>query len=119
MSLNAAPTGIDTAAVQRHLEALDGVTAVHDLHIWRVGDSQTFLSCHVALPAETSLHGCADVLRLLNEKLHREFGIEHATIQTEIDGLCDRSPAGRLYCEIEPRGRPVQGEHAHCHTHGH
>ncbi len=42
MALDAVPRGLDVAAVRAHLEALPGVEAVHDLHIWAMSATPAF-----------------------------------------------------------------------------
>lgn len=80
MSLNAAPSGIDTAEVQRALETLDGVEAVHDLHIWALSTTETALTAHLVMP--TAADG-DPFLRETAELLRERFKIGHATIQIE------------------------------------
>ena len=91
MSLNAAPTGIDTAAVQRHLEALDGVTAVHDLHIWAMSTTETALTAHLVMASD---HDRDTFLKRVAGELQRLFRIGHTTLQIERgEGSCALEPA--------------------------
>ena len=75
------PEHLDVAAIRQRLLALDGVEAVHDLHVWALGTSEPALSAHLVtgpLPPdpETLLHEVADAL-------HEDFEIIHATVQLE------------------------------------
>jgi cobalt-zinc-cadmium efflux system protein len=80
MGLNAAPAGIDLAEVRRHLAGLEGVTAVHDLHVWPMSTTETALTAHLVMPghpaSDAFLHDVAASLRV-------RFGVGHATIQIE------------------------------------
>lgn len=58
-----------------------------------------------------SLEQCAAIVGAVNKTLHDDFGIEHATIQTEIEGLCDMTEQNDLYCAMEAHAR----EHEHTH----
>ncbi|MGQ0631535.1 MAG: cation diffusion facilitator family transporter [Sporichthyaceae bacterium] len=78
--LEAAPPGVDVAAAQRDLEALPGVTAVHDLHIWTVTDGIESASVHVVIAEDTDWHGVLDASRDL---LATSYGVTHPTIQVE------------------------------------
>lgn len=80
MSLNAVPSGIDPAAVRSYLEQCAGVAQVHDLHIWPMSTTDVALTCHMVIPAG---HPGDAYLADIAQRLHREFGIEHATIQVE------------------------------------
>lgn len=80
MALHAVPAGIDAAAVRRHLEAVEGVAAVHDLHIWPMSTTSTALTCHLVMPGG---HPGDAVLAKIAAELRELYGIEHATIQVE------------------------------------
>jgi cobalt-zinc-cadmium efflux system protein len=83
MSLDAVPAGIDPANVLEALSGMDGVSRVHDLHIWPMSTTEVALTCHLVIPAgapgDAFLHGAADML-------HRRFRIAHSTIQVETAG---------------------------------
>jgi cobalt-zinc-cadmium efflux system protein len=82
MSLSAVPRGIDPHAVRDYLEQCSGVVQVHDLHIWPMSTTEVALTCHLVIPAGSP----GDVwLMDVAHRLHRDFGIEHATIQVETD----------------------------------
>jgi len=80
MGLLAVPEGIDEASVRRFLSAKDGVSAVHDLHIWPMSTTETAITAHLVMPGgypgDAFLHGLA-------HELEHEFGICHPTIQVE------------------------------------
>ena len=80
MSLQAVPDHIDESEVRAFLEALPGVTAVHDLHIWPMSTTETALTAHVVMrggyPGGAFLHQVA-------HELDHRFRIEHATVQVE------------------------------------
>jgi len=90
MALHAVPAGIDPVRVRAHLEAVPGVSAVHDLHIWPLSTTETALTCHLVMkegsPGDTFL---VEIAHQLKER----FGIAHATIQVE---------TGEAACALEP-----------------
>jgi cobalt-zinc-cadmium efflux system protein len=80
MSLAAVPAGIDVDQVEIALGELDGVDAVHDLHVWPLSTTETALTAHLVTPNA----GDPDVLlESARRLLHDRFGIEHCTIQVE------------------------------------
>jgi cobalt-zinc-cadmium efflux system protein len=91
LALQAVPPGIDPAEVRGHLERLDGVARIHDLHIWAMSTTETALTCHLVMPAGHP--GDAFIARAAS-MLHAEFGIEHATLQIECGdaGACALAP---------------------------
>jgi cobalt-zinc-cadmium efflux system protein len=93
MALDAAPRGIDPAAVRDWLAARPGVIEVHDLHVWAMSTTETAMTAHVVRPTgedqDQFLH---DVCAELNSK----FRIGHATVQIEHGGgahACRLAPA--------------------------
>lgn len=80
MALGAVPEAIDYDAVAGALAALPGVERVHDLHIWPMSTTETALTAHLVMPAG---HPGDDFLRDLATRLHRDFSIEHVTVQVE------------------------------------
>jgi cobalt-zinc-cadmium efflux system protein len=76
--LETVPRGIDLSGVSKAIDAVSGVVAVHDLHIWTITSGLYALSAHVVAS------GPADaVIRNINEVLRREFSIAHTTLQVE------------------------------------
>ncbi len=90
LGLHAVPDNIDEAAVRSHLSGLEGVEAVHDLHIWPMSTTETALTAHLVMPAG---HPGDRFLNELREGLSHAFGIGHATIQIEQSRDCADSGA--------------------------
>jgi cobalt-zinc-cadmium efflux system protein len=80
LSIDAVPTGIDLKAVWNYLKSINGVTEVHDLHIWAMSTTETALTAHLVIPDETKDDY---FLKKICGELHSRFGIEHSTIQIE------------------------------------
>ena len=78
--MEGAPGGIDVDAVRDAMRAVDGVAAVHDLHVWSITTGMAALSAHVRVDDGAS--GDA-TLRALAAVLRDRFGIAHTTIQVE------------------------------------
>ncbi|ARN83036.1 cation diffusion facilitator family transporter [Methylocystis bryophila] len=91
LALDAVPAGVDPAAVAAYLASLDGVTEVHDLHIWGMSTTETALTAHLVRPGSQ----LDDVfLAMAAQELEHRFGIQHATIQIETgEGECRLAPA--------------------------
>ena len=83
LSLDAVPAGIDPVAVRHHLESLDGVDRIHDLHIWAMSTRETALTCHLVMPA--GYPGDGFTMRVAAE-LKQRWNIGHATLQIETGG---------------------------------
>jgi cobalt-zinc-cadmium efflux system protein len=85
--LEAIPAGMNIAEVEQTIARVHGVLAVHDLHVWTIGSGMICCSCHVMVN-EQSVRSGENVLRGVNEQLRHNFGIDHTTIQVEVEG-CD------------------------------
>jgi cobalt-zinc-cadmium efflux system protein len=90
LALDGVPKGIELAGVRDYLGRLEGVTEVHDLHIWAMSTSETALTAHLVRPGgydDRFLHGVC-------EELSHRFNIHHATLQIEAVGdVCRLAPA--------------------------
>ncbi len=75
--MESTPRGVDPVRLKAALQALPGVTEVHDLHVWTVGSRRLAMSAHlVSSQAEEALEAAHDLLE-------HEFGIRHSTFQIE------------------------------------
>lgn len=101
--LEGTPKGVVIEELVAAIRATEPVCDVHDLHVWTVSDGLHFLSCHVVVPDACTVEESHAIVLRLNERLHEEFGIGHATIQTEtVAGNSCPHDADALYCELYP-----------------
>lgn len=80
LALDAVPARIDAAAVTEFLSQRPGVAAVHHLHIWPMGTTDTAMTVHLAMPGG---HPGDAVLAALVHDIEHRFAIGHVTIQVE------------------------------------
>jgi cobalt-zinc-cadmium efflux system protein len=79
LAMDAAPSHINVDDVRAYLASQDGVSAVHDLHVWAMGASEPALTAHLVRSA-----GHDDVfLAQVTDGLADRFHIEHVTLQVE------------------------------------
>lgn len=78
--LEGTPRHIDLAIVEETILSTNGVTGVHDLHVWTISSGMEALTAHINHDKSVS-H--ADLLGALRGRLHDSFGIDHLTIQME------------------------------------
>jgi cobalt-zinc-cadmium efflux system protein len=77
--MEGSPEGVDVTALGQAIGAVEGVTGVHDLHVWTITSGFVSLSAHVQVVAGHEALALAAIRTLLASR----FGIEHATIQVE------------------------------------
>ncbi|MEZ0349240.1 cation diffusion facilitator family transporter [Mycobacterium sp. pR1184] len=73
----ASPAHIDVEELRSALGAVDGVTEVHDLHVWTLSPGKDMCTVHLISSSDSTT-----VLSDAREVLH-ERGLEHATVQVE------------------------------------
>ncbi|MBV9525347.1 MAG: cation transporter [Candidatus Dormibacteraeota bacterium] len=78
--LEAAPRGVDIAAVRQHILEVPGVVDAHDLHVWSIGSGMNVVSVHVVKAPDADAGGLLDCLC---DCLADHFDIEHSTFQIE------------------------------------
>jgi cobalt-zinc-cadmium efflux system protein len=88
--LGAVPHNVDQQAVLNYLSKLNGVQAVHDLHIWGLSTQENALTAHLVMP-EAMLTD--DDYAQINHVLKHDFKIDHVTLQIE-KGLAE-NPCGQ------------------------
>ena len=73
----ASPEDVDVESVQADLEALPGVTGVHDLHVWTLTTGMDVATVHLTTEADSS--AVLEAARTVLESHH----LSHATVQVE------------------------------------
>jgi cobalt-zinc-cadmium efflux system protein len=86
--LEGTPAHISLAAVEDAILETEGVSNVHDLHVWTITSGREALSAHVIHAYSISQIG---LLKELRTKLHDRFGVDHLTIQMETDDFEDEA----------------------------
>lgn len=87
-----APKGTAVGEIREHLLQMDGVEAVHDVHVWQLTRGAPVFTAHVVVSSALLDAGRAPVLLAqLQECLADHFDVEHSTFQLE--------RAGRAECQ--------------------
>lgn len=81
--LEGTPAHINLAAIDEAIMKVDGIAAVHDLHVWTITSGMEALSAHVVLADGSESKTASEALEAVTTLLKKEFGIDHATIQVE------------------------------------
>lgn len=93
LSMDAVPQSIRFDDVTDFLNSIEGVKQVHDLHIWAMSTTEIALTAHLVMPAvpEDDLF-----LKKVCSQLHDKFGIEHTTIQIEMNAHSNNCDIGKV-----------------------
>ncbi|XP_032744119.1 zinc transporter 2 isoform X2 [Rattus rattus] len=74
------PKGVDFTTVKNLLLSVDGVEALHSLHIWALTVAQPVLSVHIAIAQNVDAQA---VLKVARDRLQGKFNFHTMTIQIE------------------------------------
>ncbi|MDF9411843.1 cation transporter [Brevibacillus laterosporus] len=107
--MESTPASIDADQVSDALSKIEGVTSVHDLHIWTVTSGFDSLSCHLHVKDGLASY---PILQKALHLLEHQFGITHSTIQIEDSSILHQE----LLCETGPQ---TSDKHEHNHEHNH
>lgn len=80
--LEGVPENVRWEEILSLLRKIDGVTDVHDLHIWTISSAHLALSAHLVVE-EQSTHSTGKILSQIKNKLSSKYRITHMTIQFE------------------------------------
>ena len=85
LSLDGVPRNIDFPKVKAILAGIDGVKAVHHIHIWAISTTQNALTAHLVIEKNTD----PEIIKKAKDKLKHELShqnIQHITLETEFAG---------------------------------
>lgn len=80
LALNAVPANIDAAKIDAYLRQLQGVSDIHDLHIWGMSTTESALTVHLVIPAGYPSDMFIDEV---TRTLKNDYSIQHSTLQIE------------------------------------
>lgn len=85
--IDAVPGQVDLQEVRNYLLGIDGVTEVHDLHIWGMSTRENCLTAHLVMPDNT-LWDSEESYATIGRHMASHFSIHHVTLQVEKDPDC-------------------------------
>ncbi|XP_053568387.1 proton-coupled zinc antiporter SLC30A1 [Bombina bombina] len=95
--LQTVPKQIDISSLKTKLRSLEGVEAVHELHVWQLAESRIIATAHIKCHDPTSY---MDVAKRIKDFFHDE-GIHATTIQPEFSSV--ESGSRVSLCELSCR----------------
>lgn len=95
--LEGSPERIDAYKLCADIEEMEGVTLIHDVHVWTITSGNEAFTAHVLV--DPSNQGDVDqLIKRMQDMLHGEYGIGHVTVQVEqsLDGCTENHHLGHL-----------------------
>ncbi|MGP6172070.1 cation diffusion facilitator family transporter [Microbacterium sp. A204] len=85
-----APKDTHVSEIRDHLLGFDGVTSVHDVHVWQLTRGAPVFTAHVGVNPGVFAQGRAgELLEQLQGCLSDHFDVAHSTFQLEPDGQAE------------------------------
>ncbi len=88
LSLDGVPADISVEEIVRTMTSVEGVAAVHHIHVWALSTTENALTAHVVVAG--AAHEREETIKHRLKSLLGERGIGHATLEFETEGA---------YCE--------------------
>ncbi len=86
--LEGAPVDIDVADLACRVAKDFPEVQLHHIHLWENGPGQRLLTAHLAVSVENDSRTISQLLWRLKEYLHKNWNINHATLEPEIE-VCE------------------------------
>lgn len=112
--LEGVPPHIDLKQVVKRIKDQEGVSDVHQLHVWSICSHITALSAHIDLHPD-DLHRQGEVIGRIEDMLDHDFHITRTTLQ----GQCYRCANGVTLQPLSHRPRVADTDHEHDQGHAH
>lgn len=97
LSMDGVPNNIDLSEVKEAALKIDGVKAVHHIHVWAMSTTENAMTVHIVIADNsTPLQEQSIKQSFRHAMLH--LNIQHVTIETEPVSVAENHPA----CGIEP-----------------
>jgi cobalt-zinc-cadmium efflux system protein len=92
--LESVPRHLKVTDVSAVIQNIEGVTGVHDVHVWTITSGIYALSAHIIVDDLKVSQG-TEIVKSINGKLESQFNIKHSTLQVE----CTNCPTG-VVCSL-------------------
>ena len=111
--LESTPRHIDVTDVARTMEAVAGVEAVHDVHVWSLSSEVYALSAHVIVDGHPTLEEAQAIGTKVKQEVAAHFQIAHASLDLECEGCVDDGS----WCAMDSLTPASPSGHAGHHHH--
>ena len=101
--LESTPADVDLVALRSTITGVDGVTEVHDLHVWSLSSEVRALSAHLVLEGHPTLEEAQALGEQVRAAVAVPFDLAHTTLELE----CERCNDTDDPCEMDELQGPL------------
>jgi cobalt-zinc-cadmium efflux system protein len=87
--LESTPSDVDLAELTATMSGVDGVSEVHDLHVWSLSSELRLLSAHMVLTGHPTLEEAQAVGEHVKQAIAQPYSIAHSTLELECERCND------------------------------
>ena len=87
--LESTPADVDLVALRSAITGVDGVSEVHDLHVWSLSSEFRALSAHLVLDGHPTLEEAQALGDLVRSAVAVPFALAHTTLELECERCTD------------------------------
>jgi len=109
--LESTPPDVDLGALVEKMAGVDGVSEVHDLHVWSLSSEVRVLSAHLVLSGHPTLEQAQAVGDVVKQAIAQPFSISHSTLELECERCVDGEGDPCLMDGELPGREPVHIHH--------
>ena len=104
--LEGTPEHIDVYRLCNELEEVEGVTLIHDVHVWTITQGYDSLTAHILINPQYPKGKRDELLRKLRKLARDRYGIQHITLQleTSVKGCTEDHHVDHLLATSRPGG---------------
>ena len=96
--MNSAPLALDTHEVVDGMRCVAQVCDVHHVHLWQLDEHHVSLEAHIVI-ASSDGAAMERIKDALKQALTQQFGIEHSTLEFELDGHAACGQPGQVLAD--------------------
>lgn len=80
---------LDYESIKRDVENVEGVKNIHHVHSWMSNENTIYFEAHIDME-DMLLSEAEKVYDEINELLKKRYGVNHTTLQAEVDKCCNK-----------------------------
>ncbi|HLJ07702.1 MAG TPA: cation diffusion facilitator family transporter, partial [Acidimicrobiia bacterium] len=100
--LESTPDDVDLGSLREAITAVEGVSEVHDLHVWSLSSEVRALSAHLVASGHPSLEDAQDLAERVRAAICGPFALAHTTFELECERCSDTEDPCGVVASAEP-----------------